>query len=143
MTAFLPAAHIANLRAIGPARSYTDRMVIKGTPAGLLPVPGRTGGWTNDLEVRATDVPCRLAPDFQPVSEQNVGGRIQDVARVVVYCATTVDIRADDELEIQPNAEEGADPIVVRVVRSEVRRTIDLERMTRGTVVGGRGTVTP
>jgi hypothetical protein len=46
-------------------------------------------------------------------------------------------------LEIQPNAEEGADPIVVRVVRSEVRRTIDLERMTRGTVVGGRGTVTP
>src|SRR5688500_9197450 len=107
MTTFLPQAHIENLRRVGPSRSYTDRMVIKGETGGI---PSRTGGRTPTSEVRDSDVPCRLAPDFQPVTETTIGGRTQDVARVVVYCAPTVDIRATDELEIQPNDEEDATP---------------------------------
>lgn len=145
MTAFLPAAHVAFLRSAGPARSYTDRMVIKGHPVGVLPRQGRTGGFrtdTDDLELRASDVPCRLAPAFITVRETTLGGQTQDVAYAVVYSAPTVEIRATDRLEIQPNDEETT-PIVIDVTRSELRRTIDLERITRGVVVGGRGTVTP
>lgn len=141
MTAFLTAGHIENLRAIGPARSYTDRMSV-------FKVTGyeqrRTGGSVPTYEIHASDVPCRIALDFIRATENTIGGQVTDLKRATVYTAPDLgfDIDARDRLEVQPNSEE-TEPTVIDVTSSELRRTIDLERITRGIVVGGRGTVTP
>lgn len=141
MTAFLPQAYVETLRRVGPARSYTDRMrVFKVTGY----TQRRTGGSVPTFDLHASDVPCRLSLDFIRGTENTIGGQITDIRRATVYTAPDLgfDIEARDRLEIQPNDEE-TEPTVIDVTATEVRRTIDLERLTRGVVIGGRGTVTP
>jgi hypothetical protein len=143
MTAFFfPQAHLENLRSWGPTRSYADRMSV-------FKVTGyeqrRTGGSVPTYEIHASDVPCRVALDFIRATENTIGGQVTDLKRAIVYTAPDLgfDIDARDRLEIEPNSEE-TEPTVIDVTGSELRRTgADLERLTRGIVVGGRGTVTP
>lgn len=139
MTTFLPRAHILNLRAWGPARSYQDRMSIFRLTGYETT---RTGGRRPIYELHSSAQPCRKARNFIQGTENTIGGQLQDVKRAVIYTPPSADIRATDRLEIQPDEDE-TEPWVIDVVSHELDNTYDLEHITTGLVVGGRGTATP
>ena len=139
MAALVTTALRDRLRAAAFRRTYTDRLVVwKVTGYRQRP----TGGSVPNYEVRASNVPCRVAPGFAEGTENTVGGQVQDVKRATVYTAPDlgIDIEARDLFEIQPTDEE-TEPIVINVTASEIRRSTFLERITKGLVIGGRGAV--
>jgi hypothetical protein len=118
------------------AMSYRDEAEVRRP----LP-PGRRrdrgGGSTAPALDLVGTVRGRLSRGFVLGREQQVGGGLTNVTSAIFACAPTADIRASDRLIVTHLDYPQWPPITLDVVSAEVRRTIALEQVIAGNVIGG------
>jgi hypothetical protein len=118
------------------AMSYRDEAEVRRP----LP-PGRRrdrgGGSTAPALDLVGTVRGRLSRGFVLGREQQVGGGLTNVTSAIFACAPAADIRASDQLVITHLDYPEWPPITLDVVSAEVRRTIALEQVITGNVIGG------